>query len=255
MAVRRQLLAVIHTGKEVIMKHVVSAVIAAATLTLGVAALLTVTASPGASASQVPIKTVVTVYGTGSTAITPTRAQVMLGVFNQASSAQSALSENNRIMDTVIGAVETLGVPKTAIATNGLNINPVYNQSNPPEVTNYQVSDNLTINISVSLVGKVIDRAVAHGANQVNGINFTTAGNAQYRKTYRDALANARAQAQAVASGLGEHVLGATSITVQQNQSSGPLPLVFDAAAAHTPILPGQQQESVTVKVVFELGR
>jgi uncharacterized protein YggE len=238
------------------MKHTAWAGIGAGVLILGLGLVLAASASPPASASQNPIKTSVTVYGTSTTTVTPTKAQVMLGVSNQAATAQRALAGNNRTMDAVVAAVEKLGIAKDAIATSGLSINPVYNQANPPAIKGYQVSDNITINTTVALAGTVIDRAVAQGANQVNGVSFTTPPNREYAVTYRAALKDARAQANAVAASLGEHVLGAKSVNVQQNQSNPVLPVEFAAASApNTPILPGQQQESISLKVVYELGQ
>lgn len=222
---------------------------------VGTLALLASAASPVASASQNPIKTSVTVFGTSTVTVTPTKAQVMLGVSNQDSSAQAALASNNQTMNQVIAAVEKLGIPKTAISTGGLGINPVYNQANPPAVTAYQVSDNLTINTTIALSGKVIDHAVAAGANQVNGINFTTPTNTAYEKSYHAALKNARTQALAVASGLDEHLLGTKTVTVETGATQVPQPyFALASAASNTPVLPGQQQESVTLKVVYQLG-
>lgn len=221
---------------------------------LGVTLVLMAGSGPSASAAASPLQTSVTVYGSSSSMVTPNQAQVMVGVDNQAASSQSALSANNRITNQVVFAIEKLGIPKTAVSTSGLNINPNYNQANPPSVTGYQVSDNLTINATVGLAGKVIDRAVAAGANQVNGINFTTSGSSSYQKTYRAALDNARAQASAVAAGLGEHIQGITSVQIQSPGTTGPQQF-FNAgvATASTAVYPGQQQETVTLKVVYHL--
>ncbi len=236
------------------MKKILYSGAAIAAAGIGAMLLTTASGSPPAHASHLS-QTQVTVYGSATTLVTPTTTQITLGVENQAASAQTALSTNNQTMGQVIAALEKLGVPKKAMSTNGLYVSPQYNQANPPAITAYQVSDNLTINTTVALAGKVIDQAVAEGANQVNGINFTAPEGSNNQTAYGDALKNAHSQALSIAQSLGEKVLGARSVVVQTN--SGIIPqLAFATAhsAANTPILPGQQQNTVTLKVVYQLG-
>lgn len=209
-----------------------------------------------ANAASSPFKTSITVSGTAVSMVTPNKAQIMLGVTNQAATAAAALSANNTIMAQVTSAMRRLGIPLSDIATSGLSINPNYNQANPPAVTGYQVSDNLTVTTSVGLAGRAIDKAVAAGANQVNGVNFVTPPSSTYRQAYHAALRNARVQSEAVASGIGEHVLGVTSVVIQSQGAPPPQLTMFNAAvsAPSTAVYPGQQQESVTLKVVYRLG-
>ena len=223
---------------------------------LGATALIIGAGSPSAATpTNIRSTTLVTVYGTSATLVTPTTVDVMLGVNTQASSAASALNSNNIAMTRIIDAIEKLGIHQTAIQTSGLNINPQYGQGNPPTVVGYQVSDNVTVDTSVALAGKVIDEGVAQGANQVNGINFTTPGMSAYNRAYLAALKNARSQAATMASAMGEKIRGIKSVTVQSNAGSSPIPFAVAASApARTTVFPGQQQESVTLKVVYRLG-
>ncbi len=221
---------------------------------LGVALIVVADSGSSAGASSTPLTTSVTVFGSNTTMRTPNHAQVLLGVTNQSASAQSALASNNRIMDRVVSQLEKLGIAKINITTSGLNINPNYSQANPPSVTGYQVSDNLTVDTKVGLAGAVIDQAVAAGANQINGINLMPLRSSLYKKAYASALKNARLKAQAVALGLGEHIVGAISVQVQSSGSLG-TPIYFGAAqASSTPIYPGQQQDTLTLKVIYRLG-
>lgn len=221
----------------------------------GTAALLA-GAGSAPSSSSTPPHSSVTVYGTSSTMVMPSKANIMLGVQSSAGSAQRALGDNNATMQRIVASVEKLGIPKTAITTNGLGINPQYNQSSPPDVVGYQVNDNITIDTAIANTGRVIDAAVAAGANQVNGITFTNPGLSAYNQTYHAALNNARHQAQALAASLGENILGVKSVSVQNSSGEGPVPY-FSAAktAVNTPVYPGQQQESVSLKVVYVLGK
>lgn len=229
----------------------------------GLAALIILTATtailavngrsvPARAATQSP--SLVTVVGSGTVTMTPTTAEISVGVNNQAPEAQLALARNNSLMNQVLTSVQHLGIPASALATTGLNINPVYNQ-NSTQITAYQVSDSLTITTSVSKAGQAVDAAVAAGANQVNGINFTVPAAAEYHAAYRSAVKNAASQADAIATSLGEHVLRVKSVTTV-NQAASPQPFMklTDAASAPTPILPGQSTQSLSVKVVYVIG-
>ena len=220
------------------------------------ALFLIASGSSAASLRGASPKTLVTVYGSATTWVTPTTAQIMLGVENQATLAQTALSQNNQTMNQIIGAIEKLGIPKTAISTNGININPQYNQANPPAVRAYQVSDNLTINASIALAGKVIDKAVAAGANQVNGINFVAPQVSSYQAIYKDALQNAHYQAASIAQGLKENIIGVQSVIAQTGGGGAPEPSYLLAQSApNTPVLGGQQQNTLTLEVIYQLGK
>lgn len=236
------------------MKPYVYGVMSAVLAGIGVMAVLSGWGPSLAHASANPIRTSVTVTGTSTTMVTPTEAQITLGVSNQGATAQSALNSNSRTINQVIAAIERLGIAESAISTSGLNVSPQYNQQTPPNVDGYQVSNTITVNSTVKLAGQVIDQGVAAGANQVDGINFTSPGPSAYGATYRAAINDAHAQAEAIASALGERVIGARSVQVQSNSNPVPEP-IFSAATANGSVLPGQQQETVTLAVVYTLGQ
>jgi len=211
------------------------------------------TLAVGAGTAQSSAReTIIKVDGTSSISVTPTVAVINVGVTNSALTAEAALSANSRTMQNISSVVRHLGVKSSAMATNNLGINPQYNQSN--QLTGYQVSDALSITAPTKKTGAILDAAVRAGANQVNGVSFTTPGNALYRTVYLAALKNATLQADALAAGLHEHVLGVSSITVQNAAAISPLPLAMATSAVNTPIYAGQQQESITLAVVYRVG-
>ena len=210
--------------------------------------------SPSADAAASTARTTVTVYGTSTTMVTPQKAMVTLGVNNLGLSAAAALADNNRIVNRIVAALKSLGIKESAIQTSGLGINPQY-KPNQSKISGYQVNDMITVSTTVSLAGQVIDKGVASGANQLDGVSFPSASASQYRTTYQRALKNAGSQASALAHAAGERVLGIKSVVVQQNGGSVPQPYFSAAsAAAPTPVYGGQQQETVTLKVVYTLG-
>lgn len=220
---------------------------------LGAIALLLNSASPTVQAARSTATKTLTVYGNSTTMATPNVAQITVGVTNQASTAHVALTQNNTILDRVVHRVESLGIQKSSIQTTGLNINPNYNQANPPSITGYQVDDNATVNAPMAKAGQVIDTAVAAGANQVNGINWITSEPSAYRQTFRAALQDAKNQALAMASAMGDKGVSVVSVTVQPGGQSSPA-YFGSVKAAATPAYPGQQEENVTLKVVYRVN-
>lgn len=208
------------------------------------------------AATTTPATTTVTVYGTSVENLSPTEASVTVGVTDQQSTAQAALSVNNQKMTAVIKAIQALGIANKDIATSGLNIYPQYGNGNPGPLVGYQVQNQVTITVATSKVGTVLDKAVAAGANQVEGVNFTVAPlSNSYQTTYQKALQNAQAQAQALAAAMHQKVLGVVSVSY--GSSNNPSGQFFNAAASApsgTPIMPGQQQQTLTLKVVYRLG-
>ena len=225
----------------------------AVAVAFGIVAVLNSGGSPVEAAAAKP--SLVTVDGNASVSVTPTTAQVNVSINNQGGTAQQALNSNNTTANKVIQAVENLGIAKSAIATQGLNINPVYNQ-NGTAITGYQVSDALDITTKASQAGKAVDAAVQAGANQVDGINFTVPNNIGYQTAYKTAMKNAESQASAIAASMGERVLGVKSVVSVNQNTTTPMPyaMAASATAVHTPIMPGQSTQSVSVKVVYIIG-
>ena len=229
-------------------------VIAVAAGAIGASAL-----TPRQVNASSPPATVITVVGTSSKTVTPNTAVLSLGVLSQASSAATALSDNNQALSHVVAALKALKIPAKDLETNGLSINPQYGNGNPAPLTGYQVSDNLTVTISqISQVGVVIDQAVKAGANQVNGVSFTGgSSHTAYQSPFAGALANALLQARAIAADLHERVAGVVSIQVVTPSSGGGMPYALNvpAAAMYAPTLvyPGHHTESVSLRVQYRL--
>lgn len=200
--------------------------------------------------------TTVTVYGSSVENLAPTQASVTMGVTDQQSTAKAALSLNNQKMTTVIQAIKALGIANKDIATSGLNIYPQYGNGNPGPLVGYQVQNQVTVTVGTSEVGTVLDKAVAAGANQVQGVNFTVApARKSYQTAYLNALHSALSQAQALGAAMHEKVLGVVSVAYASN--NGFSSQVFNRAVSGssiTPIMPGQQQQTLALKVVYRLG-
>lgn len=201
-----------------------------------------------------PAPTTLTVEGTATTTVTPTQAQVRLGVRTSAASAQEAMQKLSSAVSAVAQRIQQSGVDSSQIRTGQLSLFPQYAPGSPGQITGYQATEMLTVDrLAVASVGPLIDAAVAAGANQVEGVSFEAPNPAQARNdAYAQAVADATQEANALAQAQHLRVLGIVSINTVSTPS--PMPIYAGLAASAAPIYPGQQQETYTVVVKFQLG-
>ena len=222
------------------------------------AALAATLARPSAAAGA-PGAGTLTVSGQSTLSVPPSEAQITVGIQFNAATASGAMAKDGRAMNAIIAALEKAGVARRDLQTENDNLNP--NESNPtgneaPRIVSYTVSDQLQVTTTdLPQVGALIDAAVGAGANEVNGVNFTVANpSALLARADDSALAQAHAQAAALAQAAGESLGALVSLDV--GQTSTPLP-VFAAAATLThasAIVPPQSLTvSATVTAVYRL--
>jgi uncharacterized protein len=206
--------------------------------------------------------------------VNPDKVSITIGVDTQNKTAEEAAQENAKIVEQVLAALEKLGIKDDQISTNWYNVYPVYESRSPPcieiypqppecqpknEVTGYRASNSVTVTLDADAnVGEVIDTAVAAGANNVNGAYFFVSDEKQ--QEIRDgliekAIDNARSRADKAASAVDMDITGVKSI----NLNDVYFPVFYkdfaaEASGATTPIMPGQQQISMTVQVTFTMS-
>jgi uncharacterized protein YggE len=201
----------------------------------------------------------ITVQASASVPVTELLATFSVGVDHQAPTAAAALAGDDQEMQRVIGAVERAGLPAKDLQTSNLSLNPVYAQSDgsPGPITGWDANDTLTVTALPAQVGRLIDAAVAAGANIVNSVSFQPADpNRAEAAALAAAVAAARAQAAAMASAAGLALGQVVSISTQVVQ---PEPVFAAAALAsppnlRTPVLSGQQTVTAQVVVNFAAG-
>lgn len=199
-------------------------------------------------------KTIV-VTGEGTVQAPPDAATVRLGVQEQAGSAVDAIDAVNRQMSQVINALTALGIPSSAIQTQGLSVYPVRDQlsggGNGP--VRFQASNTIAIELDgVSQVGTVIDTAMKAGANQVSGVRFHLRDQDAVRnQAISEAVNQARAKAQTIARSLNVQLGSAQSASLQGTNTPAPLNA---AAMAATPVAPGELDFTVQVRVTFTIS-
>jgi uncharacterized protein YggE len=231
----------------------------AAGLMLGILAALalpslaqTSSPSPGTGGSD----RTVTVTGSATIRSAPDEAVVTLGVQTQAPSAQGALQQNASRMNEVMKAILGDGVKPADIATAWVNLYPNYD-SGGNVIVSYSAQNQVNVTVrDLSEIGTVIDDAVGAGANLSSGIQFQLSDQNQgVERALAEAVANARAKAEALASA-GDVSLGSV-VTINEGSAPRypPIPFAADAgrAEASTPISPPTLETQVTVTLVWSL--
>ena len=111
----------------------------------------------------------------GETRIAPDMATISLGVQTDALTAAEALKANGARMNQVLAALKKAGIAERDVQTSNLNLNAqyAYEQNQPPKLTGYQASNQVTITVrDLAKLGASVDATVNAGANTVNGISF-----------------------------------------------------------------------------------
>jgi uncharacterized protein len=226
-------------------------------------ALVTPAAAQPLPAQPLPSSTLLTVAAEGRAERAPDVADLSAGVVTQAATASEALRLNAGRMTTVIAALKRAGIAGRDIQTSGLNLNPqyLYRENQPPQLTGYQVVNNVSVRVrDLDNMGRTIDALVAQGANQINGPSFRLdKPDAALDEARVAALAKARQRAElyARAAGMSVRRIAAISETSAMTPPPYPVPVMraesMAAKDAATPIAPGEVEASITVNVTFEL--
>ena len=225
----------------------------------------------GSSSDEKPVPAL-TVTGRAEVSAEPDRAVIRFGAVAQAGTAANAQQEVNKVMQAGVAAMKKLQIPDASLRTVGISLSPVYSQRPPnaageaarpfePKIIGYRASNTLQVELTdLKKVGPVIDAGVAAGANEVEGLSFDLRDDTQQRQeALRGAVKDARAKADAIASGMGvtlDSVLDVSesgvNIIQPQMEYMGYSAKMADASFA-TPVQPGQVRVEASVTVRYRL--
>ncbi len=205
---------------------------------------------------------VITVTGSAQVFASPDEAVVRLGVLQQGATAGEAQTKASAITQRFLNAIIALKIAKENVQTSRISLYPMYSNPKPGEtqkISGYQASNVLSVRLNdFSLVGKVIDAGVAAGVNNVEGIDFNLRnGRGARAQAFKDAVADARSKADAIAEALGVRIMGVYDV---RTDSAGytPPPRSFGGAkmmdAMATPVEPGQMEVGVSVTIRYRIG-
>lgn len=199
----------------------------------------------------------------GEVRVAPDMANITLGVQTEAPTAQEAMAQNATRMTALVAALRRQGIAEKDIQTSNLNLNPQYRyiENQPPQLTGYQASNNVTIRVlDLARLGQAIDAVVAAGANQIHGISFglqnPQAAEDQARQKAVQALT---AKANLYATAVGQRVIRLVNLTEGGGYSPPPpmpMPMMaraFDAKEASTPISGGELAVRVDISGLYAI--
>ena len=220
-----------------------------------------ISTSSDAVAAVKPSNTI-TVHGTSSITLKADYASINLGVSTKGATVAEAQSANSEAMDKVIAAIRELGIAEEDIATSSFNVyaNYDYQYSKLTEgesVAGYQVDNMLTITVrDLTLISKVLDSAMAAGANQSYGFTFSSSKQAEaYDEALKAAVKDGARKAGLLAE-TAEKSLGSL-VNMEEKEYSynlygGSATYKAEDAAGGTPILAGQIVVNATVTMTYD---
>jgi len=200
--------------------------------------------------------------GEATVAAKPDQVKVDIGVTSQAETAQAAASENARHTDAVVQQIRQAFGPAAQLKTLGYSVSPQYRYpkpGGPPAIAGYTVSNTIEVKLDdISRAGKLIDLATQSGANAIHSLQFglkdETALQAQ---ALREASANARAKAEAMAGGLSLKIAGVISAEEGGTNIVRPMaPMVMarKVEAAPTPVAADNIEVHASVTLTVEVS-
>jgi uncharacterized protein YggE len=200
-------------------------------------------------------------HASESVEVTPDRATITVAVETREKSAAGAGVLNARIQTAVLDSLKRLGIAAAQLRTSGVQINPEYQYppSGRPILIGYRAINSIRVEIrSLSLVGGVIDGALAKGATRVDGLSFFASDTElATREAYKKAVIRARLDAEAVAQAAGGRIAGVIEIVVNPGNQAPEPPMVAMTMArgmeadAPTPVEAGTSKITVSVEARF----
>jgi len=208
---------------------------------------------------------VIRVVGESMFTAAPDQSIIVLAVETIDTDARTAVAENAKSMNKVTAELKKLGLKDDQIKTGSYSLHTQLDYGYPERPkeqlpTQYRVYNSLTITLSnLEIVGQVIDKAVASGANQVQSVRFELKNSEALKlQALQAATAQAKSKGEAIAKGAGVKITGVKSIS---EEGSGYSPfraafqkeMLMDAADGFYPpttIIPGDVE--VYARVVVE---
>jgi uncharacterized protein YggE len=154
------------------------------------------------------------VSGTGNVKTTPDRVVITANIYTQNKKASVAFDENQTKMGTLMDSLLGLGIPKEMIATQSLNISPVYKE-NSNKVDYFYVSRSIVITQdNLSVISPILDAIIDAGIEEVGSIQFVVKNQEEkYQEALDKAAADAKDTALMLVESMGAKIVGIQNIS------------------------------------------
>jgi uncharacterized protein len=210
------------------------------------------------------------IQATGEATISakPDQALIEIDVVSQGTTGAAAAALNAKETETVLAELRRVLSGSNQIKTASYSVMPSYKYpkpGTPATISGYTAKNVVEVVLDdLALVGKVIDTAIQSGVNNVQKVDFRLKNSRAVRtQALRGAAAEARANVDAMAAGLGLRVLrvlSAEEVTSDEDSGFGmkkkapPLPPPSQTAVT-TPVEPGAIEFTATVTLRVEIGQ
>jgi uncharacterized protein YggE len=194
-------------------------------------------------------------------------ATLKIGYQNQASSKDAAYAENTRTANKILQALLDAGVPKEAIETETLNLAREEDRygGKPQQPATYSANQEWQIYAQAGEAQKIVDIAVAAGANQIESVDWTVRDAQRLEdRAYAAALARAKKVAEQTAAQSGVKLGAIISIANSINPAGRftamdkqLMAVEVSAAKLPTPMLrlqPGTVEREASVTVTYAIA-
>jgi uncharacterized protein YggE len=213
-------------------------------------------ASSIASAQTANDPPAVVVSGEGVIKVAPDQAWVRIGTESRSKVPKEAQQRNAEVMTAVQQKLAALGIPKDAIRTVGIDLQPEFDYQNGRQTLRGYLARN-TIEVRIddfAKVGDVLDAAASSGATNVHDLRFDVKNRETVeRQALERAVADATAKATAVA-GAAKRAVDRI-LRIEETFVAGPQPVEravmmrMSAADVQTPVAAGEIEIRAQVRL------
>ena len=204
----------------------------------------------------------IVVSGEGVVKVTPDQAWVRIGTESRSKNSKEAQQRNAEVMAAVQQKLTALGIPKDAVKTVGIDLQPEFDYNNGRQTLRGYVARN-TVEVRVddfAKVGDVLDAAVASGATNVRGLRFDVKNRQSVEEqALQRAVTDGLGKAQTIAGAAKRAVDRIIRIEEQFVGGGGPQPMMERAmmsrmaADAPTPVEAGEIEIRAMVRVTVAM--
>jgi uncharacterized protein YggE len=208
-------------------------------------------------------KSYVQATGEATVSAKPDQATIEIGVVTQGATAEAAAAQNARQTEAVLEDLRKILSGSDQLKTVGYSVRPNFQIPKPgasATIGSYTATNDVVVTVSdLARVGKVIDAALLSGANRVQRLQFGLKDpQAARSQALRQAATQAKASAEAIASGLGLHVVRVLSAEEYQDPEEFGLakkaPPPPPTAAPATQVEAGNLEVSATIVLRVEVA-
>ena len=214
---------------------------------------------------------VISVTGTATTSVEPDLLIITFGVETQEKTAKQALEKNSQLMNSVVTAIQDVGISEDELSTSRFNIHPVYDSYRDEsgrytqELIGYRVTNSISVETTnLDFAADIIDSAVGVGANRVDSVYFTLSPEKLLQikdDLIGKAVLNAKSKAENALSPLNHQIIGVKAVTLSEFGMPPPIPMFAgdfamaeSAVVKATPVFSSEQDVRTTASVIFLIG-